>query len=280
MILTERSLPLISCLLVTAAGRFDFFRRSVRCYLDQTYPNRELVVVNEGPKDYQKQIADHLSGRTDVRFVFLDGKYTLGALRNIAVGLCHGELFVQWDDDDYSTPERIAVQYAYLKNRPEARICYFSDQLHYYFTTKRLFWNDWSAFHSGNRKEYSLIPGTIMAYTDGFDGRYPSAGAHCSAGEDSILALQFLKDADGHDLEDTSKVLLMHGQGYMQAYTFHGSNVWDTDHHMKICRERCLPISHLLAHRERLCRTLNYFGLPGPIRVTGREGLAFTWGGV
>src|SRR4051812_40955970 len=118
MFLSDSRPPKISCLLVAAAGRFDCFRRSVKCYLDQTYPNRELVIVNEGPREYQDQIADHLSGRADVRFVFLNGEYTLGALRNISVALSRGDLFVQWDDDDFNAPARLAVQYAYLKKHP------------------------------------------------------------------------------------------------------------------------------------------------------------------
>jgi glycosyltransferase involved in cell wall biosynthesis len=267
MLLTDTPLPKISCLLVTAAGRFDYFKRSVKCYVDQTYPNRELVVVNEGPKEYQDMIREHLSSRDDVRLVFLDGKYSLGGLRNISIGLCHGDLFVQWDDDDYNAPERLAVQYHYLKRHSKARVCYLTDQLHFYFTTRRLFWNDWSAFHSGDRKEYSLIPGTIMAYRQGFGVRYPSAGNFCCAGEDSILALGLL--------EDEESVLLLNGVGYLHVYTYHGKNVWDVEHHMKISKERSLTISSILQKRDRICQTLDYLDFGGPIKVTGREGLAF-----
>jgi glycosyltransferase involved in cell wall biosynthesis len=271
MFITDSPCPKISCLLVTAAGRFDYFRRSVRCYLDQTYPNRELVVVNEGPKEYQRQIAEHLSGRDDVRLIFLEGKYTLGSLRNISIALCHGELFVQWDDDDFNMPERMAVQYAYLKKHPKARACYLTDQLHYYFTTKRLYWNDWSAFHSGDRKEYSLIPGTIMAHKNGIAARYPCSGHHCSAGEDSILAQNLLKDEDS--------VLLLKGHGHLHVYTYHGKNVWDVEHHMKISLERSLATSRLFAERDKICHAIDYLELDGPVKVTGRDGLAFTHGG-
>lgn len=267
----DGSLPLISCLLVTANGRFDYFRRSCQCYFDQTYPNRELVVVNEGSRQYQEQIASFLANRSDVRLIFLDGKYTLGSLRNISIALSHGDVFVQWDDDDFNTPERIALQFSHLRNHPRARVCYLTDQLHYYFTNKRLFWNDWWEFHSGGRKEYSLIPGTIMAYKEGFSMRYPSSGANCRAGEDSVLAYDLLKQEDN--------VLLLHGYGHMQMYTFHGSNVWDLEHHMKISRERSLPSSHLIKYRHKICETLDYLRLDGPIKVTGREGLAFIYGG-
>ncbi len=271
MINVDRKLPKISCLLVTANGRFDFFKKSCQCYFDQTYPNRELVVVNEGSIDYQNKISQFLSSRQDVRLIFLDGKYSLGSLRNISIALSTGELFVQWDDDDFNTPERISVQYYFLKNHPDFQVCYLTDQLHYYFTTKLLFWNDWNKFHSGGRKEYSLIPGTIMAYKKTFNVRYPSSGNNCSAGEDSVLAYSLLKNEE--------KVLLMSGYGNMQMYTFHGKNVWDVEHHMKISRERALPVDHLIQNRERISKTLDYLKLDSQIKVTGREGLAFIYYG-
>lgn len=269
MFLTDGPLPKISCLLVTAAGRFDYFRRSVRCYADQTYPNRELVVVNEGPREYQDQIAAHLADRGDVRLIFIDGKYTLGSLRNISVALCRGDVFVQWDDDDFNAPERLAVQFAHLLRHPAARVCYLTDQLHYYFGDGRLYWNDWQFFHSGGRKEYSLIPGTIMGWRKGFPARYPSAGWNCSAGEDSVLAYGLLEDEDS--------VTLLNGYGHLHVYSHHGKNVWDIEHHEKISRERALPTSHLFEHREKICRTLDYLRL-GRVKVTGRDGLAFVHG--
>lgn len=260
--------PKISCLLVTANGRFEHFQRSVKCYFDQTYPNKELVVVNEGTKEYQRQISEHLSGRRDVRLIFLDGWYSLGALRNISISLSHGDIFVQWDDDDFNTPERLSVQSNFLRRNKKAKICYLSDQLHFYFDTKILFWESWSKFCSGGHLKYSLIPGTIMAWRDAFDYRYPSAGPWCSAGEDSVLAGDICKDEEN--------IVLLENCGYMQVYSYHGKNVWDVEHHLKISKERAMESSYVLKNRARICETIDYLNLEGTIKVMGREGLAFT----
>lgn len=271
MIVPDRGFPKISCLMVTAAGRTDEFDRSFRCFADQTYPNRELVVVNEGPPEYQRWLAARVLGRDDVRLVFLDGRYTLGALRNVSVALSAGDLFVQWDDDDFNAPERLAAQYHRLRRQPGARACYLTDQLHYFFPTRELFWNDWSAFHGGGRKEYSLIPGTLMAYRDGFHHRYPSVGGCAAAGEDSVLALAALEDEDA--------VLLVGGLGHLHVYSYHGRNVWDLEHHRKIARERALPVARLLSDRDKVSATLSYLRLGGPVAVLGRDGFAFAWEG-
>lgn len=276
MIYSNSPLPKISCLLVTAAGRFDYFRQSCQCYFDQTYPNKELVIVNEGPVEYQQQMKEFLGGRDDVKFVYLKGKYSLGGLRNISIAMSSGDIFVQWDDDDYNMPERLMVQYNHLKNR-KASVCYFTEQLHYYFDARTLYCNDWAQYHSGGSVKYSLIPGTIMAYKDRFLERYPSYGSSCSAGEDSVLSDSLVENSLG-------EITLLSGLGHLHVYTFHGKNVWDRDHHMAISRERSKSVDQILPNRHKICATLDYLKYEptaedsSTIKIMGRDGLAFYYG--
>lgn len=263
------SFPKISCLMVTDTGRFDILKRSYQCYVDQTYVNRELVIVTDGSSEYKDCITNLVSDRNDVRLVFLDGKYTLGALRNISVGLSHGGMFVQWDDDDFNAPARLAVQCAYLLKHPKARMCFLGDQLHYYFATRHLYWNNWEK-HSGGYKKFGLIPGTILAYTDGFSYRYPSSGEHAAAGEDSVMT-GYICETHGEE------VLILKNYGYLHVYSFHGKNVWDMEHHLEISKKRSLLRRDLIKHRELVSRTLDYMQLDERIDVVGMDGLAFTW---
>jgi len=265
--------PKISCLLVTAGGRFEYFKRSVTCYVDQTYPNRELLILNEGPKEYQDQITDYVVslGRSDIRTVFLNGYYTLGALRNISVALANGEIWTQWDDDDFNVPHRLATQYSFLSNN-HIRVSYLSDQLHYYFHTKELYWEDWKRYLSGGKIGYALIPGTIMAYKEGLAGRYPSSGAKCKTGEDSVFSNYLLKKGVSIDV--------LSGRGCMHVYSYHGQNVFDLEHHAVLSRIRSHDRRIMLKHRREICRSLDYLQFEGTTRVMGRDGLAFThtWG--
>jgi glycosyltransferase involved in cell wall biosynthesis len=263
------SLPKISCLMVTATGRFDILKRSYQCYLDQIYANRELVIVTDGTDQYKNRIFGLVADRDDVRLVFLNGKYTLGALRNISVGLSHGDLFTQWDDDDFNAPERLAVQCAYLLKHPKARMCFLGDQLHYYFATHTLYWNNWEK-HSGGYKKFGLIPGTILARTHGFPYRYPSSGEHAAAGEDSMMTNQI---CEGH----AEEVLILKSMGYLHVYSFHGQNVWDIEHHMEISKKRSVLRERLVRYRESISRSLDYFKFHDTVNVVGMDGLAFTW---
>lgn len=262
---------MISCLLVTARGRFHHVQRSVRCYLDQTYPNKELVVVNEGPLEYQTQIDEWFQtlGRSDIRTVWLSGKYTLGALRNISMAMALGKYMCQWDDDDFCMPYRLATQYAHLAATPGAKVCYLSDQLHYYFSTGEVYWDNWKRYHSGNCLHHSLIPGSIMAERS-VGVRYPSTGEFASAGEDSVLSDQLIT-------QNRDQISLLSGMGYMHVYSYHGNNqVYDIEHHGRISKYRAQARWEMVKSRNQICDTIDYLRLPGEVRVMCRDGLVFT----
>lgn len=273
MMYVHRHFPLITCMLVTAKGRFELARQSIRCFIDQTYTNKELLIVNEGPEPYQRQIQTFVDslGRNDIRCCWLrgEGEYTLGGLRNIAVGLSRGEIVVQWDDDDFSMPQRLSAQYAFMKKQ-EGRVCWLSDQLHYYWPTQQLYWDNWAKYHSSGHKEHSLIPGTLMAYKATLQTRYPSVGENCRAGEDTDFADDLL-------LIHGEAAVLLEGMGFMQMYTYHGNQVYDLDHHMFISENRSEARDHLLHYRRRIVDAIEYLKLPGVIKVMGSDGLAFTY---
>lgn len=118
--------PSVSCLMVTK-DRPSFAERAIRCFLAQTYPNKELVVVDDGPSDALEQ---HIRGLGDERIRFHrlppDGR-TLGELRNIAVDRATGTYVCQWDDDDLYDPERLEAQMAAVLAL-DAEACFLARQ--------------------------------------------------------------------------------------------------------------------------------------------------------
>ncbi|MBF0296464.1 MAG: glycosyltransferase family 2 protein [Magnetococcales bacterium] len=92
-------------------GRFAQARLAVECFLRQTYPRRELVIVHDGP---DPALRDHLAGlhHPAIRLVELPDENTpLGALRNLAVREAAGSHVCQWDDDDLYDPLRLERQF-------------------------------------------------------------------------------------------------------------------------------------------------------------------------
>jgi len=83
----KRDLPLVSCIMPTKDRR-PFAQRAIELFQRQDYPNRELVIVDDG-KD---RIADLVGGDDRIRYVPLDRRLTLGAKRNLACQHARGSL--------------------------------------------------------------------------------------------------------------------------------------------------------------------------------------------
>lgn len=117
--------PLVSCIMPTYNRRF-FLPRSLRCFVQQDYPNLELIIVDDGTES----IADLLNQDSRIRHFRLDTKLTVGAKRNFACKEARGEIIAHWDDDDWYPCDRISRQVQALQ-ATNAEVCGSSTQ-HFY----------------------------------------------------------------------------------------------------------------------------------------------------
>lgn len=88
--------PLISCLMATH-GRYSKVCETLTCFLQQTYPNRELVILNNHPVPLR--FVHPL-----VRILNEPGHPSLGHCRTRLLTLAEGEFIRTWDDDDLYLP--------------------------------------------------------------------------------------------------------------------------------------------------------------------------------
>jgi hypothetical protein len=102
---SEPDLPLVSCIMPTADRR-PFVPRAVRQFLAQDYPNKELVILDDGADG----VADLVPDDPRVRYLRHAGRMPLGTKRNDCVRASRGELIMHWDDDDWMAPRRIRCQ--------------------------------------------------------------------------------------------------------------------------------------------------------------------------
>jgi len=98
--------PLVSCIMPTYQRR-SFVPLALRCFLDQDYPNKELIIVDDGEDRVEDLIADLPGG---VRYLALPSRVSIGAKRNLACEAARGEMIVHWDDDDWYAPDRLRYQ--------------------------------------------------------------------------------------------------------------------------------------------------------------------------
>ena len=97
------------------ADRRYFAERAIRYFERQTYPNRELVIVDDG----KSPIAELAEGRPQIRYICLEQRATIGTKRNLACESALGEVIVHWDDDDWYSASRLRLQMDLLKHAPE-----------------------------------------------------------------------------------------------------------------------------------------------------------------
>jgi glycosyltransferase involved in cell wall biosynthesis len=111
---SSHSTPLVS-IIVPAFNREDTLRETLDSCLAQTYPNVEVIVVNDGSTDSTRAVAESYGSR--IRLVNQSNSGLAGA-RNAGHAIARGD-FVAWmDADDIAHPARIEIEMAVLRSHP------------------------------------------------------------------------------------------------------------------------------------------------------------------
>lgn len=106
---TEKELPLVSCIMPTY-NRPEFISQAVQQFLEQDYPNKELVIIDDSPVSIKVLIPD-----SDlIHYTYQKEKSDLGTKRNLACEKAKGEIIVHLDDDDYYAPDWLSKQVSFL----------------------------------------------------------------------------------------------------------------------------------------------------------------------
>jgi glycosyltransferase involved in cell wall biosynthesis len=95
-----------------ASGTIDLALRSI---LTQTYPNWELILVDDGSTDRTAEIVSHVK---DSRIRFIQepsGNMGLAARLNQCVRLARGQYIARMDADDVAYPQRLEHQVQFLE---------------------------------------------------------------------------------------------------------------------------------------------------------------------
>jgi len=197
---------LVSCLCVTR-NRVALLSRSISCFLAQTHPARELVIVCE---DSDLATRKFLSQISDLRIRIIEVpsalELPLGALRNLAIDAARGRWFCQWDDDDWHHPHRLDVQWTHLRASGKAA-CVLTNWTIYDVRQQRAFLSERRAW------EGSLL---CDRYALDADHRYPSL----TRGEDTPFVERLI----------ASDALACINRPDLYVYVYHGANTWDATH--------------------------------------------------
>lgn len=188
------------------ADRRSFVPDAIRYFLAQDYPEKELVIVDDGADS----VADLVRDDPRIRYFRNERRQPVGAKRNFACRAARGEVLVHWDDDDWSAPWRLRYQVEQLQ-AAGADICGLNRIWFYAPDEKRA----WEYVYPSRQKPW--VYGASLCYTREFWQRHPFP--EIRLGEDTRFVWADAK-ARVHPLADSRfLVALIHGQNTSRKRT-------------------------------------------------------------
>ncbi len=106
--------PMVS-VIVPTYNRPEMLVRTVRSILNQTYPNVEIIVVNDAGVDVESVVTS-LDQKGNITYVKHERNRGLAAARNTGIRLARGKYIAYLDDDDLFYPEHIETLVGFLES--------------------------------------------------------------------------------------------------------------------------------------------------------------------
>ena len=113
--------PLVS-VVIASYNHGPYIEQGILSVLGQTYPNIELLVVDDGSTDDSVERIARLQAEHGFDFRTQQNQGLTRTLNGV-IARTKGSLIVSFGSDDIMLPERIATQVAYMADKPEVGIC-------------------------------------------------------------------------------------------------------------------------------------------------------------
>jgi hypothetical protein len=221
--------PPVTAVMITGLHRerYAMARVSIECFKSQSYPNKNLLIVNHG----EESLATADPRIRELR-IQKSRWHTVGDLRNLALEHATGDFIINWDDDDWHHPRRMEVQ---MQARAEDTAVLLRTRIHHNLITG-----------CSRYAEYPKGAEATILHPRQAPHRYPSL----LRGSDSVFAQQF-------------RVRLpIDNDPALHIRFFHGRNLWDAEHIMGPLAGTATPGESELndEHKALLARVLPLYG--------------------
>lgn len=112
--------PAISVILPVYNGE-KFLHRAIQSILHQSFPDFELIIINDGSTDRTGEI---IESETDLRIVYIKNEVNRGLIYSLNKGidLAKGKYIARMDADDICLPERFYRQTSFLENHDDIAV--------------------------------------------------------------------------------------------------------------------------------------------------------------
>lgn len=158
-------LPLVTCIMPTA-NREKYIPFALDYFLQQNYPHKELVIIDDGIRSVQQLISDD----PQIHYYYTQPLGTIGLKRNYAIDRAQGEIIMHWDDDDWRAPDWISQQVNFLL-MTGADITGIK-HVHYFSPLMNTFWQG-DAHNRNNPNSRVWLNGATLGYWRSYWEKYP-----------------------------------------------------------------------------------------------------------
>ncbi|MHA1734107.1 MAG: glycosyltransferase family 2 protein [Promethearchaeota archaeon] len=121
--------PLVS-IVVPAYNYAHGIRDSIRSLFRQTYPEIEVVVVDDGSNDGTREVLRDWAEGGKIRYVYQENM-GIGAARNRGIELARGEYVGFLDQDDFILPRMVEEKVRFLEEHPDHAMVFTNYRLFY-----------------------------------------------------------------------------------------------------------------------------------------------------
>lgn len=190
--------PLVS-VIVSCYNHAPYIEECLLSILHQSYPNLELLVVDDGSDDGSVEIIKKLNTKYTFDFRAQANQGLVNTL-NDCIARSRGSLVAPFGSDDVMLPDRIKIQVEYMQDKPEVGIC---------AGNILSIDSEGSLLHKRNKTR----PFRRLSFEDVFLGNKPTAPAPTL-----LFRREALETVGGFDpdiaLEDLSVILKITSAGY------------------------------------------------------------------
>jgi len=114
--------PLVS-IIIPAYNNAEYLPDAIQSVLDQTYPNLELIVVNDASPDNTSEVVKKYNDPR-IRYVVHENNQGLSAARNTGILTAKGDIVALLDGDDFYHPDKFQEHVDFLEKNPDIGVTY------------------------------------------------------------------------------------------------------------------------------------------------------------
>jgi glycosyltransferase involved in cell wall biosynthesis len=111
-------------------NRAPFLPRAIESVFEQTFPNWQLLIVDDGSTDESPQVLAEYAQRDPRRIVVMrQPNRGLVAARNAAIGLASGHFITFLDSDDEYLPSHLELRVQFMRDHPTVELIHGGVQI-------------------------------------------------------------------------------------------------------------------------------------------------------